>query len=1555
MRKTFTLSKKLIPINLIVLILLTFVYQQTYSQQQFERVYANTAEKSNDEYLLLIKAGHVENQNNAVDGNTSTFARLNSTVVQLLTVKLGGEAVIRLRFTGPNKPLPNTPVTIKLGIGGNLLSVLGGLTIQATNGSGNARGDNNEVGPIYTGTSLVNLLSGKNQVEFTLTPTQAYDGVKIKLGNTGGLLSAGVLANLDVYHAYFLKAATNNIICESVVDSLYGSTGILAGGLNPLDNPSRAFDKNENTFATLRTNVSALNSTFLTGVYSSFSKPGDSIRLVLQQENTGLIDATLLSAIRVQTFNNNTPSENYTLNSPLLNLRLLGGTATNTYLLTLPTTLPFNRIRVSIGDGLVNALSGLRVYEINRTAPKPTITIPGLVNGSLTACQGAPINFTINPAESNVSYRWFDAAVNGNEITTDVSSNGTLFSPKNLSAGTYNYYVSVYRAGCSDAASERARVTLIITPGATAADINTSNAEICIGNTATIAAPTLANAGITNPVFRWYFNSDKTNPITNGVFEGATYVINPDLSLTVNQLTATRNFYVSVSGSDVCENPPGELKTVTVTVNNIQQPTLNISGNQTLGTGGSITLTATSLNASSFQWYKDGALITGAVNKDFTISNAVAGDAGEYTVVALGLGCSSAVSAIVKINIGGFGSTKSVSGLVDGKINAGEELTYTITVNNTGTTELIDVSIVDVIPAGTTYIEDATDGALFDELANKLTWTIDIPANNSRSVSFKVRVSDNLTDFPAIGNTATITNPNNPGSPQNPTVPPVPTNQIKNFKSGKSIDGLAAGDIVKAGDKLTYRIKVENTGNVPLTGVTITDPIPNGTTYVIGSADLTGGTFDTSTKSLLWNLAAIPYQGTVEVTFEVEVNANLTGIPSIGNTATITYPNNPETPQTPTDPPRDTYQRRSFQASKAITDGLNGNDKISPEAELTFAITVKNTGNVDINQITITDPIPAGTTYIDGTATSGGNLVNGILNWVIDLPFGSTEVVTFKVKVAKDLTGIPTIRNKATVTDTQNPTTPEEPESPPTDTEPIRRFISTKKVSGLNLNNKIEAGSELTYTISVTNNGNIDLNNVTIVDPIPAGTSYIDATANSGGTLTNNILNWTVNIPVDATINLTFKVKVAADLTNIPSIGNTAVVTDPEDPTNPQTPTDTPKDTEQTPAFSLTSSITSANSNGKVSAGEELTVSITVENKGNISLNNIVITNPLPANTVFKSTGNNGSYNSTTSTITFNLASISVNSSETFTFKLDAASDLTGITSISNTANVVANGLNQNTTASIDVCITTSVATVTTNGTNTCSTDVQITATSVGVTSTVYYLYLGNTLVESNNSGIFNLSLPPGTNNTYFVGLSGTGFCETLAADRKSVTVSVLPLLETPNVRFNSKTINSVTFNWDIVQDAVSYEYSSDGGTTWQSVGTATSYTFTGLKPAESVSISVRAIAVTACQNSAASAVITDNSDNPLGNEVFIPNTFTPNNDGNNDFFFVYGNTIKTINMRIYNQWGQSIFQSQQVTNGWNGTHKGQNQPTGVYVYSVELTFNDGSSTAKKGTITLIR
>ncbi len=88
---------------------------------------------------------------------------------------------------------------------------------------------------------------------------------------------------------------------------------------------------------------------------------------------------------------------------------------------------------------------------------------------------------------------------------------------------------------------------------------------------------------------------------------------------------------------------------------------------------------------------------------------------------------------------------------------------------------------------------------------------------------------------------------------------------------------------------------------------------------------------------------------------------------------------------------------------------------------------------------------------------------------------------------------------------------------------------------------------------------------------------------------------------------------------------------------------------------------------------------------------------------------------------------------------------------------------------------------------------------------------------------------------------------------------------------------------------------------------------------------------------------------------VDVPSAFTPNNDGVNDFVSVKGFGIQTMEWRIYNRWGQLVFQGNNPEQGWDGRYKGAIQPQEVYVYVLDATFSDGTKYRKKGDITLLR
>lgn len=91
-----------------------------------------------------------------------------------------------------------------------------------------------------------------------------------------------------------------------------------------------------------------------------------------------------------------------------------------------------------------------------------------------------------------------------------------------------------------------------------------------------------------------------------------------------------------------------------------------------------------------------------------------------------------------------------------------------------------------------------------------------------------------------------------------------------------------------------------------------------------------------------------------------------------------------------------------------------------------------------------------------------------------------------------------------------------------------------------------------------------------------------------------------------------------------------------------------------------------------------------------------------------------------------------------------------------------------------------------------------------------------------------------------------------------------------------------------------------------------------------------------------------------MDNNLFIPSGFTPNNDGNNDFFRVRGNNIKQSDISIYNQWGQRIWNSITET-GWDGTSNGQIVNNGSYAYAIEVTYDNGIKQFFRGNINVIR
>jgi gliding motility-associated-like protein len=96
--------------------------------------------------------------------------------------------------------------------------------------------------------------------------------------------------------------------------------------------------------------------------------------------------------------------------------------------------------------------------------------------------------------------------------------------------------------------------------------------------------------------------------------------------------------------------------------------------------------------------------------------------------------------------------------------------------------------------------------------------------------------------------------------------------------------------------------------------------------------------------------------------------------------------------------------------------------------------------------------------------------------------------------------------------------------------------------------------------------------------------------------------------------------------------------------------------------------------------------------------------------------------------------------------------------------------------------------------------------------------------------------------------------------------------------------------------------------------------------------------------------------------DVYIPNVFSPDNNGINDLFVIFGGSqlVRVRELQIFNRWGEAVFTHfnfppNDLAFGWDGTHRGQRLDPAVFVYFALLEFLDGSTKLVKGDVTLMR
>ncbi len=91
--------------------------------------------------------------------------------------------------------------------------------------------------------------------------------------------------------------------------------------------------------------------------------------------------------------------------------------------------------------------------------------------------------------------------------------------------------------------------------------------------------------------------------------------------------------------------------------------------------------------------------------------------------------------------------------------------------------------------------------------------------------------------------------------------------------------------------------------------------------------------------------------------------------------------------------------------------------------------------------------------------------------------------------------------------------------------------------------------------------------------------------------------------------------------------------------------------------------------------------------------------------------------------------------------------------------------------------------------------------------------------------------------------------------------------------------------------------------------------------------------------------------------DLYLPNAFSPNYDNENDVFkaYIQAVCVKEFKLIIYNRWGEKVFETEDVTQGWDGKLKGIMSNPAVYAFFCKAVFTNGNEVLKEGNVSLIR
>ena len=525
----------------------------------------------------------------------------------------------------------------------------------------------------------------------------------------------------------------------------------------------------------------------------------------------------------------------------------------------------------------------------------------------------------------------------------------------------------------------------------------------------------------------------------------------------------------------------------------------------------------------------------------------------------------------------------------------GETLDYTITLVNNGTLSLSNINIVDILPNGSNGTLNGPTGD------NGVTGVMEAGETWVYTISYTVVLNDFVSGTTLI-NTVTVN--------ADELLDPVSDTAITPIQAADlSLTMAVDNSTPNVGEPVVFTISVQNNGPGDATGIQVEDLLPSGYTFVSENS----GNYNDATG--IWSLGNLNSGGTatLEITATVNPTGNYENIAQI-ETSDFVDPDSTPGNNNPAEDDQASVTTNPIPVSDIELSMSVDNNSPMVGSDVIFTIIVQNNGPSESTGIVAEDLLPDGFTFVSDDAGGNYNPTTGV--WTLpNIPSGDS--VSLNITATVNTTGDYT--NIAEIVQADNL----DPDSTPgngvtTEDDYASITLDAQAVSDLEVSMSVDemnpvVGSQVVFTIDITNAGPSVATGVVLNDLLPNGYAFVSD--NASGNYNNLSGDWTIasiNVGETLSLQITATVNASGDYTNVAEIIQSNNVDPDSTPGNGIVSEDDYASITTDPVpvsdLSLTQSVNDLNP----TTGDTVTFTLTLQNDGPSDVTGVSILDRIP-------------------------------------------------------------------------------------------------------------------------------------------------------------------------------------------------------------------------------------------------------------------------------------------------------------------------------------------------------